>query len=76
MIPIQDIKFGLVCIFFIVLLVFHYAWVVRSWLLDPYQPMLEISLRFASFFADMILVGYLLCKIYPMIYDTEKEKTN
>lgn len=67
---IKDLKFWILCFIGMCFLLFHYAWVVKQWLHNPYQPTYEIVAKFAGFFLVAGGTTYLLFgKVYYIIYD-------
>lgn len=68
---IKDAKFGAVSFIAMVLVIFHYAWIMRQMLL--YQPDgVTLAWYFALFGADCLALGWVvLSKVYPIVYAEE-----
>ncbi|ODV77977.1 uncharacterized protein CANTADRAFT_23088 [Suhomyces tanzawaensis NRRL Y-17324] len=69
---VKDIKFGIVTFVVMVVLIFHYAWIMRQLVILPELPNSTLGLYFGLFFIDVGVLGYLLLgKYYYHVYAEE-----
>ncbi|KAK6203229.1 uncharacterized protein RJT21DRAFT_25545 [Scheffersomyces amazonensis] len=69
---LKDVKFGLCGFVYMCIILFHYAWIMRRWLLDPYMELAKIGIYFAFFFVHVIAWGFVFYHVfYKSIYAEE-----
>lgn len=72
---IKDIKFAMSGSIVMILILFHYAWIMKRLLMNPYLSFWWIITYFIIFGVDVLILGYvLLFVIYPTIYKEEIEQ--
>lgn len=72
---IKDIKFSFSGFIVLVLILFHYAWIMKKLLINPYIPTQTIVMYFAIFGANVVFLVYvLLYVIYPIVFKEEIEE--
>ncbi|KAK6455519.1 uncharacterized protein RJT20DRAFT_3192 [Scheffersomyces xylosifermentans] len=68
----KDVRFALYSFVVMVIIIFHYAWIMRQLVLNPYLPRLRSLFYFTLFGIDVVIVGYvLLFVLYPQVYAEE-----
>lgn len=76
---LKDIKFAGAAFVAIVVMIFHYAWIVRQMLMDFEMPTRTIYIHFGFFGVTVIACIAVLVKyVYPRIYTqvvSEEKKT-
>ncbi|KAK6463939.1 hypothetical protein DFJ63DRAFT_333535 [Scheffersomyces coipomensis] len=74
---IKDLKFGFFTFLFMCVMLFHYAFIMKTWLYDPYMALYKLAAHFVFFFAHISFWGYILYQYsYKVVYreDIEQEK--
>lgn len=72
---IKDIKFAISGSIVMILILFHYAWIMKRLLINPHLSISWIIAYFVIFGADVLSLGYvLLFVLYPIIYNEELEQ--
>lgn len=66
---LKDLKFCVSSFFAIVLIIFHYAWIMRQWVLNPDLPRTTIAFYLATLVVTVVVSFGVLAKIvHPKIY--------
>ena len=74
---IKDIKFAASGSIVMILILFHYAWIMKRLLMNPYLSISWIISYFIIFGVNVLSLGYiLLFVLYPIIYKEELEQEN
>lgn len=69
---VKDIKFATSGSIVMILILFHYAWIMKRLLMNPYLSMSWIIAYFVIFGSNVLFLGYvLLFVLYPIIYKEE-----
>lgn len=72
---VKDIKFTIFGSIVMILILFHYAWIMKRLLINPYLSMSWIIAYFLIFGSNVLFLGYvLLFVLYPIIYKEEVEQ--
>lgn len=72
---VKDIKFTISGSIVMILILFHYAWIMKRLLMNPYLSMSWIIAYFVIFGSNVLFLGYvLLFVLYPIIYKEEIEQ--
>ncbi|CUM51647.1 unnamed protein product [Debaryomyces tyrocola] len=72
---VKDIKFAVSGSIIMILILFHYAWIMKRLLMNPYLSISWIICYFVIFGANVLSLGYvLLFVLYPIIYKEELEQ--
>ncbi len=72
---VKDIKFAVSGSIVMVLILFHYGWIMKRLLMNPYLSISWIIAYFVIFGANVLSLGYaLLFVLYPIIYKDELEQ--
>ncbi|KAG7660681.1 uncharacterized protein J8A68_005798 [[Candida] subhashii] len=68
----KDLKFGAVAFVLMCIGIFHYAYIMRQLVLDPYMEKKRLIPLVIVFLVNVIFLGYLLLwKAYPIVYAEE-----
>ncbi|CUM46156.1 uncharacterized protein AC631_04593 [Debaryomyces fabryi] len=72
---IKDFKFALSGSIVMILILFHYAWIMKRLIMNRYLSIWWIITYFGIFGANVLTLGYvLLFVLYPIIYKEEIEQ--
>ncbi|EGW32472.1 uncharacterized protein SPAPADRAFT_61541 [Spathaspora passalidarum NRRL Y-27907] len=68
----KDLSFGLVGFLGMCVGIFHYAYIMKEWLMNPYMENTKLAIHFAGFFLHVFVsIYFYLFKYYPVVYAEE-----
>lgn len=75
---VKDIKFSAAGFATMVVILTHYAWIMRQWVLNPNLPKETLILYFSLFAVTVVAsITVLVKKVYPIVYaDDLKEQAS
>ncbi|RLV93401.1 hypothetical protein JA1_002499 [Spathaspora sp. JA1] len=73
----KDLTFGLVGFLGMCMGIFHYAYIMKQWLMDPYMSYTKLGVYAVTFIVHVFIsIYFYLVKYYPVVYADEIAQEN
>ncbi|KAM9932240.1 hypothetical protein OXX80_008126 [Metschnikowia pulcherrima] len=71
---VKDLKLCIASFFAMVLIIFHYAWIMRQWVLNPDLPKSTLAIYSSTLVCTVVVVFGVIGKvIHPRIYGSKED---